>query len=50
MPAAGASGRFNGIARGDASIGMTRRVASGALAPMGRSYSAGRSVRPIASR
>jgi hypothetical protein len=37
MPATSASGPFTGITRGDAFIDMMRRVASGAVAPMGRS-------------
>jgi hypothetical protein len=32
MPATGAPGRFTGITRGDAFIGMRRRVAPGAVA------------------
>jgi hypothetical protein len=38
MPATGLRGRFTGITRGDAFIDIRRRVASGAVAPMGRSY------------
>jgi hypothetical protein len=38
MPATGASSQFLGITRGDAFVDMRRRIAFGAVAPMGRSY------------
>lgn len=50
MPATEASGRFTGVMRDDAFIDLRRRAAAGAVVPMERSYNAGRSTRPIASR
>lgn len=38
MPATAMSGQFTAITRGDAFFRVGRRVASGAVAAMGRSY------------
>jgi hypothetical protein len=38
MPATRTPGQFTMITRGDAFVDMRHRVASGAVAPMGRSY------------